>query len=275
MGSSRRVFTFYADGALELPTSNLGVGTMQSSAGIWLNASGVLWKFNSNGAVDFPSVNDTTSLIRSADSTTINSNGKEWLFNETGTLTVPGIIIHPTVDISNYSSIVSGITLTPETNVIWSDGSYPFTFNGGSGSVIVSSGFAGIVDLIPGTIGWSVGDTLATIDGATLGGTTGIDDLILTVESIIPTSIDLTKTVNKLGHGNYFLGDGAEGQIMYLVTHPAVTVPADINISVYASRDNSAAYTYRTLVPFTEGKGTCTLLFTSGSWQSLSNTTFI
>ena len=116
---------------------------------------------------------------------------------------------------------------------------------------------------------------MATIDGATLGGTTGIDDLILTVESITRTSIDLTKTVNKLGHGNYFLGDGAEGQIMYLVTHPSVTVPADINISVYASRDNSAAYTYRTLVPFSEGNGTCTLLFTSGSWQSLSNNTFI
>ena len=95
---NKRSWIFYGDGALELPTSNLGVGTIQSPAGIWLNASGVLWQFNSNGAVDFPSVNGTTSLIRSANSTTINSNGKEWYFGQNGVLTLPGngAITNPT-----------------------------------------------------------------------------------------------------------------------------------------------------------------------------------
>ena len=89
VGNSRRAWTFYGDGALELPTSNLGVGTIQSVAGIWLNANGVLWQFNSNGAVDFPSVNGTTSLIRSTGHTTLNSNGKEWMFKTDGNLTLP------------------------------------------------------------------------------------------------------------------------------------------------------------------------------------------
>ena len=89
VGNSRRAWTFYGDGALELPTSNLGVGTIQSPAGIWLNANGVMWQFNSNGAVDFPSVNGTTSLIRSTGHTTLNSNGKEWMFKTDGNLQLP------------------------------------------------------------------------------------------------------------------------------------------------------------------------------------------
>jgi len=88
--ASNKSWTFGTDGDLTLPTSNSGVGIIQSPAGIWLDANGMLLQFSSNGSVDFPSVNGTTSLIRSTTSTTINSNGKEWYFGQDGKLTAPG-----------------------------------------------------------------------------------------------------------------------------------------------------------------------------------------
>jgi len=270
VGGSRRVFTFFADGAFELPTSNLGVGTMQSTAGIWLNASGVLWKFNSNGAVDLPAVNGTTSLIRSSENTTINSNGKEWFLSKTGSLTVPGIIIHPTVDKSNTSSTLSVVDITPTYNANWEDGTYPVTWSsGGAGTVIISEGNAGFSLTTAGTSLWTIGETVTTVYGNTLGGVNGDDDIVLSVTEIFPTSIDLTKTVNKLVEGNYFLGDGVEGQLMYLVSHPTLVEPGSVSVAVYASRFIGAASTNQILSPFYTS-GVCTLLFTAGSWQLVS-----
>ena len=270
VGGSRRVFTFYADGALELPTSNLGVGTIQSTNGIWLNANGVMWQFNSNGAVDLPLVGGDTALIRSSSDNTINSNGKEWVFSSGGALNTPGIIVHSTIEKNNYSAVLATIEISPTYNANWNDGTYPVTWSsGGSGTVIISEGNAGFSLTTAGSVLWTIGDTVTTVNGNTLGGVNGDDDIVLTVTEIFPTSIDLTKTVNKLVEGNYFLGDGVEGQIMYLVSHPTLLEPGSVSVAVYASRHVGAASTNQILSPFYTS-GVCTLLFTDGSWQLVS-----
>jgi hypothetical protein len=265
-----------SNGRLTLPISDQSVSSIESASGIWLSANGKQLQLNSNGAIDIPLVGGTTGLIRTSANTTVNSNGKEWLFSQTGSLTVPGIIVHPTVDKNNNSSLLITANVTPTFNANWSAGTYNFTFSGsGAGYVVVDgSNNAGVTIDTAGTALWTTGETIAVIDGSTLGGTTGTDDITITVATRGPTNIDLTKTVNKLVEGGYFLGDGVEGQIMYLVSHPSVTTPASVSVSVYASRDSIGAYTYRTLTPFTANSGVCTLLYTAASWQSVSGGTF-
>jgi hypothetical protein len=268
---NRRVLQLYTDGTVEVPVGAVGAGLVQSAAGLWLSANGSQLKLSSNGSIDLPVVNSTTSLIRTASvDTTINSNGQEWLFSRTGSLTVPGIIIHPTVDKNNNFSLLATAVLESTFNLNWTDGQYNITWGGGgSGTITISEGSAGLLITTPGTSSWSELDTLTTVYGNTLGGVTGTDDIVITVSTIGPTNIDLTKTVNKLIEGNYYLDDGVEGQMMYLVSHPTMVVPGNVYVTVDSSRINTEAYTMQTLNPFFGG-GVCTLLYTAGSWQLVS-----
>ena len=88
------------------------------------------------------------------------------------------------------------------------------------------------------------------------------------------TVLDTSKTINKLTTGSYYLGDGTEGQIMYLVPQSGIAQAVDVDVVVGNARTVTASGTDWTLYPFraTDTAGTsdsdiCTLIFTDGAWQ--------
>jgi hypothetical protein len=229
---------------------------------------------NSSSTVTVNDINGNITRLTPNSSVQISSDGFSWFINEDNSTL--GKLVYSTIDKSNNTSLLITADVTPGSNVNWNEGTYNFTFAGnGAGYVVVDpDGVAGVTIETAGTAQWTTGATLAVISGNTLGGTTGPDDLTINVATRGPTNIDLTKSVNKLIEGTYFLGDGVEGQMMYLVSHPTVTTPANVVVDVYASRDNSAAFTYRQLIPFSNG-GVCTLLFTAASWQLVNGGAFV
>jgi hypothetical protein len=104
--------------------------------------------------------------------------------------------------------------------------------------------------------------------GNIFGGTTPGDDITITVSDLVPTAIDLTKTINKLTDGEYTLADGVEGQIMYLVRQPDAGPEVDINVA--NGRVGNNVYDGIAFFPFSgSGSGNMTtLIFTDGAWQA-------
>jgi hypothetical protein len=207
---------------------------------------------------------------------------KSWTFGGNGTTTLPGALVKSTVaktgvadlnanDMSfevtavDGSGVVTEVTITNTPNIAWQSngagtgvtvGNLSFNVQvDGSGNATVSG--------ITSSSGHSIGETFTT-GGDSFGA------------EILPTAIDLTKSVNKLTNGIYSLADGVEGQIMYLVPRNGVN-PEDVAVSVAHSRIAGIAYTPATLAPFRvyeyanddyyNSTGMCTLIFTDGAWQ--------
>jgi hypothetical protein len=125
--------------------------------------------------------------------------------------------------------------------------------------------------------------------------TTGTTGIATTVTRTPPTSIDLTKTINKLSEGTYTLADGVEGQIMYLVpTENSVAIgnAGNVIINIPGKSRVSGRYTgqqyisvggnYNVFYPFKTlatpdvtgaadvfvDTNLCTLVFTDNAWQA-------
>jgi hypothetical protein len=118
----------------------------------------------------------------------------------------------------------------------------------------------------------SVGDSGAIDGGGLLGGTQGVDGTTFTVATltniIVPTALDLTKSVNKLADGVYSLADGVEGQIMYVVRQNGSTA-ANIYVVVANARWDGLVYSDQLVVPFQiPFTDMVTIIFTDGAWQS-------
>jgi hypothetical protein len=124
---------------------------------------------------------------------------------------------------------------------------------------------ANIRDVSPAT--FVVGDS-AVLAGNIFGGTTPGDDITITVSDLVPTAIDLTKTINKLTDGDYDLADGVEGQIMYLVRSPE-TISENVFVYVDNGDGSSPLFPFRTNLGFAnvDNTGICTLIFTDGTWK--------
>ena len=213
---------------------------------------------------------------------------KNWIFDTDGELSFPD----GTVQTSAYTGVnttvakqASGIPqsfgLSTSNPSNFTPGSYPNILVGFSGKNVTidieidqlyNISTLNIRNASPAT--FVIGDS-AVLGGDLFGGATPADDITITVSSIEPTAIDLTKTINKLSDGDYSLADGVEGQIMYLVPQDA-TVPGNVQVSVVNSRI-AGTLTGATLLPFRiyensgdgfyEGTGLCTLIFTDGAWQ--------
>jgi hypothetical protein len=112
-----------------------------------------------------------------------------------------------------------------------------------------------------------IGDS-AVIPGNLIGGATPADDLTITVDSLETVAIDLTKTINKLTDGDYYLPDGVEGQIMYVVRQNGSTA-ANISVLVANARWDGSVYSDQYInpfqIPFTD---MVTIIFTDGAWQA-------
>ncbi len=220
---------------------------------------------------------------------TTDNADRTWVFDNQGKTTLPGAVIKGTVAKTGVApaSIGSGqiATVTPSatnnpalTPGIYADitltvGTY-FTV-----TVTVITGGDITVEVTASGAGFQIGDT-GMVPGSVIGGTTGVDDIVLTVATLTNivqgTAIDLTKSVNKLTDGVYSLADGVEGQIVYLVPQTG-TVPSDVNVNVANYRIDGSAGTDGLLFPFRIFNGAnatyfdsgafCTLIFTDGAWQ--------
>jgi hypothetical protein len=220
---------------------------------------------------------------------TTDNADRTWVFDNQGKTTLPGAVIKGTVAKTGVASASIGsgqiATVTPSatnnpalTPGIYADitltvGTY-FTV-----TVTVITGGDITVEVTASGAGFQIGDT-GMVPGSVIGGTTGVDDIVLTVATLTNivqgTAIDLTKSVNKLTDGVYSLANGVEGQIVYLVPQSG-TVPSDVNVNVANYRIDGSAGTDGLLFPFRIFNGAnasyfdsgafCTLIFTDGAWQ--------
>lgn len=180
----------------------------------------------------------------------------EWTFNADGTLTTPGFSlpatdgsannilstdgsgtaswVNPTVQsvvskTGGFDGVITGVSLSPPSNVNWVPGTYPRTITGGtinaSITFTVDGSFNISASIVSGGAGFSVSQTI-TVPGTAFGGLTPTHDLTVTVTSISSsfTALDLTKSVQKLADGNYSLADGTDGQIMHFTPQNAADV---------------------------------------------------
>jgi hypothetical protein len=82
--------------------------------------------------------------------------------------------------------------------------------------------------------------------------------------------IDLAKSVNILTDGEYSMGDGLEGQLLYVVCQTGTTNPAAIKITLPGKcRIQGVEYTGNFINPFAGGWNMVQFLYTDGAWQSL------
>jgi hypothetical protein len=154
------------------------------------------------------------------------------------------------------SGVVTEVTITNTPNPAWQT----------SAGIGVSSADLSFIVQVDGS-----GN--ATVSGITSsGGHTIGETFILGGDSfgaeILPTAIDLTKTINKLTPGYYTLADGVEGQIMYLVRQTGLSTTVEIIVA--HARNGASEYTDYPHYPFagTSSNDLTTLIFTDGHWQS-------
>lgn len=240
----------------------------------------------------------------------------EWTFNADGTLSTPGFSL-PAIDGSanavlatngagvsgwvdpnvrsyvsktgGFDGVITGVSLSPPSNVNWVPGTYPRTITGGSINAsitfTVDGSFNISATITGGGAGFSVSQTI-TVPGTAFGGLTPTHDLTVTVTSVSSsfTALDLTKSVQKLANGNYSLGDGTEGQIM----HFALQESADIDTivvkfanlrSINSSTGVATTSTNASWRPFDKTNysaaslsipGLITALFLDGAWAVTS-----
>jgi hypothetical protein len=207
---------------------------------------------------------------------------KAWVFNEDGEITFPDNTVQTTAYIGNTTTsrptttgIPNSFALSPSgTNTNLTPGNYFNLLVGFDGKNLTlgiqvdsnhNISIFGITNVSPAT--FIIGDS-AVIAGNIIGGATPADDLTITVDGLETVGIDLTKTINKLTDGTYGLGDGFEGQIMYLVRSPE-TISANVEVNVDNGDGASPLRPFRTNIGFgnIDNTGICTLIFTDGSWK--------
>lgn len=203
--------------------------------------------------------------IHTALSSTFTS---QWTFGNDGTTTLPGAVIQGTV--------AKTVTTTPlylgdstfATPLV--DGNYgPFTLSGIVFTVQVLSGSPiYTITSVPDNVSFTKTQVIGTLDSDDLGGAPG-ETKNIDVSELVPTVLDLTKSINKLTDGGYSLANGAEGQIMYLVRQTGSN-EGDIRLTVGNARVDGSTYTNYTFVPFTASTSLdiAMLIFTDGRWQS-------
>jgi hypothetical protein len=201
-------------------------------------------------------------------------NSRDLVFDNAGTTTLPGAVVNSTVaktgvaDLSandmsfevtavDGGGVVTEVTITNTPNPAWQSNGAGTGVTVGDLSFIVQVDGSGnaTVSGITSSGGHSIGETFTT-GGDSFGA------------EILPTAIDLTKTVNKLTPGYYTLADGVEGQIMYLVRQTGLDTT--VEISVAHARNGASEYTDYPHYPFAGGSSNdlVTLIFTDGHWQS-------
>jgi hypothetical protein len=219
----------------------------------------VRWTFNTEGVLTLPAGGDIK-----------NSNGDSVLDrNVLSTVSKTGTTATNTGEVATVS-------VSPSNNPNLTPGAYQISLpvlDVGSFAVEITvaenGDISGVVTNSPG--GFTVGTSVVTV-GVAVGGTTGVDDITTTVESLTnivqATALDLTKSVQKLTDGFYTLANGVEGQIMYLVRQP--DAGPEVAIIVANGRVGNNVYTNIAFLPFSgSGSGNMTtLIFTDGAWQA-------
>jgi hypothetical protein len=258
-GASYRNIT--GDNGISL--SQIGNGNDGSSNLLWYGATqSAKIQLNRYGA------GNLAKVIISAEGT---GGIKTWTFDETGTTTLPGTVVNSTVAKTGIAYNTGTATALEDSTYIGSivDGSYgPFTRGLVTFTVVVTSGVAAYT--VTATTGnTAVGAVIGTLDTGDLGGTSGSTSNISVADVVQGvTAIDLTKTINKLTDGYYYLADGVEGQIMYVVRQNGSTA-ANIFVEVANARWDGSVYSDQPVIPFQiPFTDMVTIIFTDGAWQS-------
>ena len=258
--------TAYADGTLNITAYNDG-GPNPAK----------IWTFDNTGTLTLPDnsgIKSSTNIditIDTPDSSTFN-----WRFGADGGLTFPDNTVQTTAYTgSTLTTVAKTVGTTPlslgdltfTTPLV--DGNYgPFTLSNIEFTVQVLTGapIYTITDVLNNATFTRL-QVIGTLDSGDLGGEAG-ESITIDVSELVPTAIDLTKSVNKLTDGLYTLADGVEGQIMYLVRSPE-TISANVEVNVDNGDGANPLYPFRTNLGFTtvDNTGICTLIFTDGSWK--------
>jgi hypothetical protein len=197
---------------------------------------------------------------------------KIWKFDETGTTTLPGALVKSTVAKTGVAADTGiPVTLSGAMGELGlSNGTYgPFVRGGVTFSVTVAGGgISGYIN-ISSTTSYAVNDTIGQLTSEDLGDAPGqTTNINVDVVDQGFTDIDLTKSINKLTDGYYYLADGVEGQIMYLVRQNGSTA-ANISVVVANARWNGGLFPDQLVVPFQiPFTDMVTIIFTDGAWQS-------
>ena len=256
---------FGADGNLTLPTTSQIIGdivTVKGSSSVTIKVPSVLnpfdtkdWGFDAAGRMSFPdgTLQTTAYTGRNTLTTVAKTGAVAPLTGEVATVT-QGTLNNTNLSPGTYAGLFLVLGLGFTVTVIVSEiGDIGVTVTASNG-------------------GFQVGDQ-AIIPGSVIGGTTGVDDLTVTVETLTnivgPTELDVTKSVQKLTDGYYSLADGAEGQVIHLVRQDGSTA-ANIFLTVANGRANGTSYSDIAFYPFNGSSqpDMVTLLFTDSAWQS-------
>jgi hypothetical protein len=227
------------------------------------------WQFGEDGILTLP----PTGKISSGD--------YDWTFGVDGTTTLPGAVVKSTVSKTGVNMVDLGkgeaatVTASPSNNTNLTVGTVTgVAFDAGFTldiTVAVNGDISAVVTASDPNL--SVGDFGAIDGGGILGGTIGVDGTTFTVATltniIVPTAIDLTKSVNKLADGAYTLANGVEGQIMYLVRQTGSSKD-NISINVANARIDGILNTTIDYYPFENitDLNMSTLIFTDSAWQA-------
>jgi len=252
---------------------------LPSTQGVEVSANGSSWTFGTDGALTIPGDIKSENAIN-IDINLSDSTLRRWSFGEDGDLTFPDNTVQTTAYTGSTLTTVAktGIAYNTGTATALEDSTYigsivdgnygPFTLSGVTFTVVVTSGVAAYT--VTATTGnTAVGAVIGTLDTGDLGGTSGSTSNISVADVVQGvTAIDLTKTINKLTDGYYYLADGVEGQIMYVVRQNGSTA-ANIFVLVANARWDGTVYSEQPVIPFQiPFTDMVTIIFTDGAWQS-------
>ena len=251
---------------------NFQAGDSGTGYGGYINIeSGETGTYGQGGDITVQAMDGGRIVLRTFNS---ENNSRDWIFENNGSTTLPGAVVNSTTSRPTTTGIPNSFTLSTGNNTNLTPGNYSNILVGFTGKNItlgvqVSSGFNitiyGMTNASPAT--FVIGDS-AVIPGNLIGGATPADDLTITVDSLDLVAIDLTKTINKLTDGDYVLGDGVEGQIMYIVRSPE-TISENVFVEVENGDGDNPLRPFMTNGGFAniDNTGICTLIFTDGSWK--------
>jgi hypothetical protein len=238
------------------------------------------WIFSTDGNLTIPgdirSEGNINIEINLSDSTL-----RRWQFGEDGNLTFPDNTVQTTAYTgSTLTTVAKTVGTTPlslgdltfTTPLV--DGNYgPFTLSNIEFTVQVLTGATiyTITDVLNNATFTRL-QVIGTLDSGDLGGEAG-ESITIDVSELVPTALDLSKSINKLTDGTYTLANGVEGQIMYLVRQTG-SVDTNITVQVANARVNGTAYTDYPHYPFSFGssQNVTMLIFTDSAWQSNNGT---
>jgi hypothetical protein len=273
-----KLYSIQVEGTLATLTGGSGIGLTITVDPL----TEKIWTFDTDGNVTVPgdirSEGDINIDINLSDSTL-----RRWRFGEDGDLTFPDGTVQATAYLGSALStvartgvadlfandmsfevtavdgggVVTEVTITNTPNPAWQSNGAGTGVTFGDLSFIVQVDGSGnaTVSGITSSGGHTIGETF-TVGGDSFGA------------EILPTAIDLTKSVNKLTPGYYTLADGVEGQIMYLVRQTGLSTTVEIIVA--HARNGASEYTDYAHYPFagTSSNDLTTLIFTDGHWQS-------